>query len=199
MLAVENVHWIDPTSEAWLAFLVERLAGMAVLLLLTHRPGYQPPWGAHAAVTQLALPPLRAEDSQAIVAAVPGTAQLPAARRQEIVVHGEGDPFFVEELAWYAVEHGLSATPVPVPETVHAVLAARIDRLPAEAKHLLYTAAVVGTEVPVSLLAAVAQLPGDALHRSLAALQTAEFLYETRRFPRAGLPLQACPDPRRGL
>jgi hypothetical protein len=110
VLAVENVHWIDPTSEAWLAFLVERLAGMAVLLLLTHRPGYQPPWGTHAAVTQLALPPLRAEDSQAIVAAVPGTAQLPAARCQEIVAHGEGNPFFIEELAWYAVEHSLSAT-----------------------------------------------------------------------------------------
>src|SRR5262245_6476973 len=59
VLAVENVHWIDPTSAAWLAFLVEWLAGMAVLLLVTARPGYQPPWGAHAAVTQLALPPLR--------------------------------------------------------------------------------------------------------------------------------------------
>src|SRR5438128_1106889 len=70
VLAVEDVPWIDPTSEAWLGFLVERLGGMAVLLLLTQRPGYQPPWGAHAAMTQLALPPLPAEDSQAIVAAV---------------------------------------------------------------------------------------------------------------------------------
>src|SRR5207253_1742725 len=112
VLAGEHVHWIDPTSAAWLGFLVERLAGMAVLLLVTYRPGYQPPWGAHAAVTQLALPPLRAEESQAIVAAVPGTAQLPAARRQQLVAHGAGNPFFVEELAWYAVEHDLSAASV---------------------------------------------------------------------------------------
>src|ERR671925_2229165 len=52
VLAVENVHWIDPTSASWLAFLVERLTGMAVLLLVTQRPGSQPPWGAHVAVTQ---------------------------------------------------------------------------------------------------------------------------------------------------
>src|SRR5262249_29388540 len=80
VLAVEDVHWIDPTSAAWLGSLIERLAGTAVLLLLTARPGYQPPWGTHARVTQLALPPLGAEESQAIVAAVPGTAQLSAAQ-----------------------------------------------------------------------------------------------------------------------
>src|ERR671925_2111577 len=73
VLAVENVHWIDPTSAAWLGFLVERLASTAVLLLVTARPGSQPPWGAHAAVTQLVLPPLRVAESQAVVQAVPGT------------------------------------------------------------------------------------------------------------------------------
>ena len=55
VLVVENLHWSDPTSEAWLASLVERLAGAAVLLLGTYRPGYQPAWGAHAAVTQVAV------------------------------------------------------------------------------------------------------------------------------------------------
>ena len=121
VVVVEDVHWIDPTSAAWLMSLVERLAGTAVQLLLTQRPGYQAPWGAHAAVTQLALPPLRAEDSQAVVAAVPGTAHLPAAQRQQLVAHGAGNPFFLEELAWHAVEHGQSPMPVPLPETVHAV------------------------------------------------------------------------------
>jgi predicted ATPase len=129
VLAVENVHWIDPTSAAWLAFLVERLTGMAVLLLVTQRPGSQPPWGTHAAVTQLALPPLRVEESQAIVAAVPGTAQLSTAQCQQIVAHGAGNPFFLEELAWHAVEHGLAPTPMAVPATVQAVLAARLDQI----------------------------------------------------------------------
>jgi DNA-binding winged helix-turn-helix (wHTH) protein/class 3 adenylate cyclase len=181
VLAVENVHWIDPTSASWLGFLVERLAGMAVLLLVTARPGYQSPWGHTRRVTQLALPPLRTADSQVIVAAVPGAAQLPAARCQQIVTHGAGNPFFVEELAWHAVEHGRTTTPVP--ETVHAVLAARIDRLPAEAKDLLQTAAVIGPEVPVSLLQAIAEGPEAALLPTLTQLQAAAFLYETRLFP----------------
>lgn len=183
VVAVENVHWIDATSEAWLASLVNRLVGAAVLLLITHRPGYQPPWGAHAAVTQLALPPLRTEESQAVVQAVPGSAQLSAALCQRIVVRGAGNPFFLEELTWHAVEHGPSATPLPVPETVHAVLAARIDRLPPTATRLLRTAAAIGMEVPFPLLQAIAEQSQESLQQSLEHLQHAEFLYETRLLP----------------
>jgi DNA-binding winged helix-turn-helix (wHTH) protein len=180
-LAVENVHWIDPTSEAWLGSLIERLGGMAVLLLMTARPGYQAPWAAHAAATRLALPPLRVQESQTLVEAVPGAARLPVAQRQQIVAQGAGNPFFVEELTWHAVEHGLAVTPVP--ETVHAVLAARLDQMPAAAKDLLQTAAVIGHEVPVPLLQTMAELPDDALQWCLAHLQSAELLYETRLIP----------------
>jgi tetratricopeptide (TPR) repeat protein len=181
VLVVEDVHWIDPTSAAWLGSLVERLAGTAVLLLVTARPGYQPLWGIHARVTQLALPPLGAKESQAIVVSVPGTAQLPAARCQQIVAHGAGNPFFVEELAWHAVEAGLAATPIPA--TVHAVLAARLDRLLPEAKYLVQHAAVIGTEVPVRLLQRLAGLAEDSLQRGLAHLRDTEVLSETRLFP----------------
>ena len=72
---------------------------------------------------------------------------------------------------------------IQVPATVQAVLAARIDRLPPEEKQLLQAAAVIGTEVPLPLLQAIAELPEAALHRGLAHLQAAEFLYETRLFP----------------
>src|SRR5437870_9101747 len=72
---------------------------------------------------------------------------------------------------------------MPVPATIQAVLAARIDRLPPEEKRLLQTAAVVGTEVPLPLLQAIADMPEAALHRGLTHLQAAEFLYETRLFP----------------
>jgi len=154
-----------------------------VQLFLTQRPGYQAPWGTHATVTHLVLPPLRAEDSQAVVAAVPGTAALPAAQRQQLVTHGAGNPFFLEELAWHAVDHGPSPLPVPLPATVHAVVAARLDRLPAEAKALLQTAAVIGLEVPLRLLQAVAALPEEAIQRCLAHLQAAAFLCETRLCP----------------
>jgi tetratricopeptide (TPR) repeat protein len=183
VLAIENLHWIDPSSEAWLAFLIERLAGMEVLLLLTQRPGYQPPWGTHAAMTQLALPPLRAENSAVILESVPGTAQLPTALRQQLIARGAGNPFFVEELAWHAVEHGGVLSPMAVPETVHAVLAARIDQLPPAEKTLLRTAAVVGPEVPIPLVQALVNLPEDTLQQGLVHLQAAELFYEIRVFP----------------
>jgi tetratricopeptide (TPR) repeat protein len=183
ILVVENLNWSDPTSEAWLASLAERLSGSAVLFLGTYRPGYQPAWGIHAAVTQSAVPPLRAQDSRAVIQAVLGAVSLPAARLRAIVAQAGGNPFFLEELAWHAVEQGGRDNPGAVPETVHAVLAARLDRLSSEEKRLLQTAAVVGPEVPVPLLQAMAELPEAALHRDLAHLQAAEFLYETRLFP----------------
>jgi class 3 adenylate cyclase/predicted ATPase len=184
VLAVDNVHWIDATSAAWLAFLVERLVSTAVLLLVTARPGTSPPWGAHAAVTQLVLPPLRAAESRAVVQAVPGTAHLPAAMHAQIVARGAGNPFFLEELARYAVEHrGDGPTPVRVPETVHAVLAARIDRLAPAAKHLLQVAAVLGMQMTEPLLQAVVAWADGALHTGLQQLQAAELLYETQVLP----------------
>jgi predicted ATPase len=94
-----------------------------------------------------------------------------------------GNPFFLEELTWHAIEQSGGEAPEAVPETVHAVLAARIDRLPEEAKRLLQTAAVIGPEVPVSLLQAMAELPEARLYHGLAHLQAAEFLDETRLFP----------------
>src|SRR5262249_43190952 len=107
----------------------------------------------------------------------------------------EGNPFFLEESVHALVEthmlvgergayHLAQALPtIQVPATVQAVLAARIDRLPPEAKHLLQTMAVIGTEVPFPLLQVIAELPEDTLHRSLTHLQAAEFLYEMQLFP----------------
>jgi class 3 adenylate cyclase len=179
ILAVENLHWSDPTSAAWLASMVERMADAAVLLVVTYRPGYQPPWGTHSSAMQAALAPLPAQESRAVVQAILGSMPLPEARLREMVTRAGGNPFFLEELAWHAVEQGRSNTP----EAVHTVLAARMDRLPPEAKRLLQTAAVIGTEVPCTLLQAIARQPEEALHHSLTHLQTAEFLSETRLFP----------------
>jgi class 3 adenylate cyclase/tetratricopeptide (TPR) repeat protein len=186
ILAVENLHWIDPTSEAWLASLVERLGDVPVLLLATYRPGYQPPWLRHSAATQMALPQLSPRDSRVVLQSVPQATQLPAPLQEAIVAQAAGNPFFVEELTWVAVEHGDRAGPLPLPDTIEAVLAARLDRLPPEAKRLVQTAAVIGPEVPVPLVQRVAGLPEDVLQRGLAHLQATEFLHETRLFPEQG-------------
>jgi tetratricopeptide (TPR) repeat protein len=183
VLMVENLHWIDPTSDAWLASLVERLAGAAVLVLGTYRPGYQPLWGAHAVVTQVALSPLSAQTSRRVVDAVVGAVSLPEVRLQTVVEQAGGNPFFLEELAWHAVEQGGLDTLGAVPETVQAVLAARFDRLPSEAKRLLQTAAVIGMQMTLPLLQAVTELSDAALHTGLTRLQAVELLHETRVVP----------------
>ena len=183
ILAMENLHWSDATSEEWLTSLVERLTGVALLVLVTYRPGYQPPWLAQSYATQVALSPLRAEDSWTVVQSVLQTASVPETVIQEIVTHAAGNPFFLEELAWNVIEHRGQPAPPAVPETIEAVLAARLDRLPPEEKRLLQTAAVIGMAVPVPLLQAITDLAAADLHTHLGHLQTAEFLYETGRLP----------------
>jgi len=177
LLMVENLHWIDPTSEAWLASLIEHLGDMSLLLVTTYRPGYQPPWITHSAATQMALPHLSRRDSLVILQSVPQAAQLPTALQQAIVAKAAGNPFFVEELGRAATQED-ALDPLPLPDTVEAVLAARLDQLPAEAKHLVQIAAVVGPIVPVPLLQRLAELPEDRLQHGLAQLQEREFLYE---------------------
>jgi len=190
VLAVENLHWIDPSSEEFFASLVERLPGAAILCLVTYRPGYRPPWLDKSYATQLTVSPLSAEDSVQIVRAVLRTETVAAPLAQAILAKAQGNPFFLEEMAQTLVEQGtlqrgggkgLSA--LQLPATVQAVLAARIDRLPSAEKQLLQTAAVIGTEVPLPLLQAMVERHEAALQRNLAHLQAAEFLYETRLFP----------------
>jgi class 3 adenylate cyclase/DNA-binding winged helix-turn-helix (wHTH) protein/tetratricopeptide (TPR) repeat protein len=183
LLAVENLHWSDPTSEEWLASLVERLGDTPVVLLATYRPGYQPSWLGHAVATQMALPRLSPCESLVVLQSVPQAAQLPVALQQTIVAKAAGNPFFVEELTWAAVANGDPAATLPLPDTIEAVLAAPLDRLSPEAKRLVQLAAVIGPQVPVPLLQAIADLPEATLHRGLAHLQAAVFLYETRLFP----------------
>ena len=84
------MHWIDATSEAWLATLVERLAGTPLLVLVTYRPGYQPPWLGQSSATQVALPRLTPQESLRVVQGVLQTATVPAAVGHEIVTKAAG-------------------------------------------------------------------------------------------------------------
>jgi predicted ATPase/class 3 adenylate cyclase/DNA-binding winged helix-turn-helix (wHTH) protein len=179
ILAVENLHWSDPTSEEWLTALVEGLAGAAILLLVTYRPGYRPAWLGQSNATQLALPRLTAEDSLRLMQSVPQAEELPEPLRQAIVGKAAGNPFFLEELARTAVEHGREPATLCIPDTIQAVLTARIDRLPPVVKRLLQAAAVIGSDVSVPLLQAITAAPEDTLTGCLRHLQAAELLYQT--------------------
>lgn len=183
ILEVENLHWIDPSSEEYLVALAERLPGMAVLLLTTYRPGYRPRWMDKSYATQIVLPPLTQQESEQVVharlQAMPEASHLVPA----ILAKAHGNPLFLEELARGAVAQAPGQTRWTVPDTIQAVLAARIDRLPPAAKRVLHMAAVVGAEVPVAMLQALTNLPGEALGALLDHLRTAELLYETRLVP----------------
>jgi predicted ATPase/DNA-binding winged helix-turn-helix (wHTH) protein/class 3 adenylate cyclase len=183
LLVLEDLHWSDPSSEAWLGALVERMVGVPLLMLGTYRPGYRPGWLDKSYVTQVTLAPLPDAASLRIVEDVlPSAAQtVPLVSR--LLATAEGNPFFLEELARAVVEQGAEAAVSSVPETIQAVLLARLDRLPTTAKSLLQAAAVMGKDVAVPLLQAITARPEDSLQRDLACLQAAEFLYETRLVP----------------
>ena len=195
LLVFEDLHWIDAETQALLNTLVESLPTARVLLLVNYRPEYQHGWGSKTYYTQLRLDPLSPVSAAEVLQALLGDDPSLEPLKQLLIERTAGNPFFLEESVRTLVETGVlvgehgayrlaQALPtIQVPATVQAVLAARIDRLPPEEKRLLQTAAVIGTEVPLALLQAIAEEREEVLHRSLAHLQTAEFLYEAHLFP----------------
>jgi tetratricopeptide (TPR) repeat protein len=195
LLVFEDLHWIDAETQALLDSLVESLPTARLLLLVNYRPEYQHGWGAKTYYTQLRLDPLPPVSVEGLLQALLGDDASLAPLTPLLIARTEGNPFFLEESVRALVETGVlvgergayslakALQSLQVPATVQAVLAARIDRLPAEDKRLLQTAAVIGTDVPWPLLQVIAELPEEALHRGLAHLQAAELLYETRLFP----------------
>jgi class 3 adenylate cyclase len=159
ILILEDMHWSDRLSAELLASLVEGLAGTALCLLLTYRPGYQAPWMAQSSVTQLALPPLSSRDSLAVVRSVRQTARAADPLVQAILARAQGNPLFLEELTLASMDEAMPPPPIPVPGSVQAVLMARIDRLQEAPKRLLQTASVLGWEFALPLLEAVWEGP----------------------------------------
>jgi len=200
LLILEDLHWIDSETQAFLDSLVESLPTARIFLLLNYRAEYQHGWGSKTFYTQLRLDPLSPPGAEILLQALLGDDISLAPLKQLLIDRTAGNPFFLEESARALCEQGVLVRPAGgvsgqsplltkpltefrLPATVQAVLAARIDRLPTQEKRLLQTAAVIGTEVPFPLLQGIAELPDEALRMGLAHLQAAEFLYETSLFP----------------
>jgi predicted ATPase/class 3 adenylate cyclase len=195
LLVFEDLHWIDSETQAVLETLVEGLPTARVLLLVNYRPEYQHGWGSKTFYTQLRLDPLPQASADVLLQALLGNDPGLVPLTRLLIARTQGNPFFLEESVRTLVETGVLVgergayrleKPLDtwqVPATVQALLAARLDRLAPEDKRLLQTAAVIGTEVPCPLLQAIADTSEEALYRSLAQLQAAEFLYETSLFP----------------
>jgi class 3 adenylate cyclase/tetratricopeptide (TPR) repeat protein len=195
LLVCENLHWIDTETQAFLDSLIESLPTARIFLLVNYRPEYQHAWGSKTYYTQLRLDPLPPMNAEALLQALLGDHATIEPLTRVLIERTEGNPFFLEESVRTLVETQVligepgayrlaRALPtIQVPVTVQAVLAARVDRLPAEDKTLLQTAAIIGKDVPFPLLQAIAELPEEALRGALTHLQAAEFLYEASLFP----------------
>src|SRR2546427_9386502 len=155
-LVLEDLHWIDPETQALLESLVEQLAAVRLLLLVNYRPEYEPTWTGHRSYTQIRVDPLPPASADELLDALVGEAGELDVFKRLLVERTGGNPFFLEECVRTLAEHGvLDGAPgayrlvrpvqsIEVPGTVQAVLAARIDRLGPESKRLLQCAAGIG-------------------------------------------------------
>jgi hypothetical protein len=189
VIVFEDAHWIDPTSRELLDLAVERARSLPVLLIVTFRPDFQPPWTGQPQVTMLALNRLDRRDRTALVAQIAGGKALPGEVVEQIVDRADGVPLFVEELTKSVLESGLlreetdryvldaALPPFAIPTTLHASLLARLDRL-ASVRQVAQIGAAIGREFPYTLLRAVSRLSEDELQASLVRLVASELVFQ---------------------
>ena len=195
LMIFEDAHWIDPTSLEVLGRTVDRLRTLGVLLIVTHRPEFEPPWIGRPHVTALTLNRLGDGEIAALIDGVTGNKALPASIRQDIIERTDGIPLFVEEMTKAVLEAESegdarqTAATVPssalaVPASLHASLMARLDRL-GHAKEVAQVGAVIGREFSHALLAAVAAKTEAELQSALDRLVEAGLLFRQGVAPHA--------------
>jgi class 3 adenylate cyclase len=193
VLVFEDLHWIDGETQAFLEALIDGLASAPLLLILTYRPEYQHRWGSKSYYTQLRLDVLPPEMTAEFLRNLLGEdASLTGLKK---LLSKQGNPFFLEESIRTLIETNVldgergryrlvhTLQELRIPPAVQAILAARIDRMPARDKRLLQAASVIGKDVPYAILQPLSGLREDDLGSGLGQLQEAEFLYQTRLFP----------------
>jgi class 3 adenylate cyclase/tetratricopeptide (TPR) repeat protein len=195
LIVFEDLHWTDSLTLGLLKSLVGALEHARAVLLASHRPDFDEPWAPQARFRRLLIEPLSRASSEELLHDLLGSDPDLAGLRRILVERVGGNPFFLEEIVRTLVETGVLSgqkgayrvvkplAEARVPATVQAVIAARMDRLPADEKRLLQEAAVIGTTVPIALLRAIADLSSEELDLRLARLRAAEFIYETHVFP----------------
>jgi predicted ATPase len=175
LMVLEDAHWVDPTSRELLDLTIERVRDLPLLLIVTFRPEFQPPWAGQQQVTMLALNRLDRRDRTALVAQIAGGNALPNEVIAQIAERTDGVPLFVEELTKNVLESGVSL--VGIPATLHDSLMARLDRL-ASVRLVAQIGAAIGREFSYQLLHAVSRLPENQLQAALARLVASELVFE---------------------
>ena len=196
LMIFEDAHWIDPTSRELLDLIVERVRVVPVLLIVTFRPEFQPPWAGQPQVTMLALNRLDRRDRTVLAEQIAGGKALPDEVVVEIADRTDGVPLFVEELTKSVIESGLlreesdryvldrALPPFAIPTTLHDSLMARLDRL-AQVRLVVQMGAAIGREFTYALLRTVSRLPEDELQAALGRLVAAELVFQRGAPPEA--------------
>jgi len=195
VLVIEDLHWIDESSESMLAEMVASIDGTQTLAVVNFRPEYSPDWEGATGYRSLTLKPLAPDDTRELLRDIAGEDPSLDGLEEPIHARTAGNPFFVEEIVRELVESGSfegergayrllrPVEEAAVPATVQAVLAARIDRLDPAAKQLLQVASVVGKEVGARALGMTAGLTEEELNPALCELVDGGFLYEAELYP----------------
>ena len=196
LMVLEDAHWIDPTTRELFDIVIDRVRKLPVLLIMTYRPEFSPPWVGQAHVTALTLNRLGPRDNAALVRQVAGGKDLPPRLLEQIVVRTDGVPLFVEEVTKSVLESGGlreergayvfdgNLPVVAVPLSLQASLVARLDRI-APARTVVQTSAALGREFRYAVLKAVTSLPDSELETSLNQLVASELVHQRGDVPHA--------------
>jgi len=194
ILAIEDLHWIDKTSEEFLDYLIGFLPTTSILLILLYRPEYTHTWGSKSYYSKIGLDQLSAQTSTELVQAILEGGDVAPEIAGLVLGRAGGNPLFVEELTHSLVENGsiqrkndrfvLARKPseIEVPDTIQGIIAARMDRIEDNLKRIMQVASVIGREFAYRILQAITGMSED-LKSSLLNLQGLEFIYEKQLFP----------------
>src|SRR5215475_10849923 len=178
MVVFEDLHQIDDETQSLLNYLADSIGTSRILLLVNYRPEYSHSWGSKTYYTQLRVDPLGKESADEMLNALLGNDEGVAPLKRFIAEKSEGNPLFMEEIYQALIEEGVLVrngavkitrplNALKIPTTVQAILASRIDRLPAAEKELLQTLAAIGMTFPFPLAREVIRKPDDELNRIL--------------------------------
>jgi class 3 adenylate cyclase/predicted ATPase len=194
LFIVEDAHWLDPTTLDLLTRIIDRIRQMRVLLLITFRPDFKPVWADYSYVTFLTLNRLPRRQSAELVAAMTGGKALPPEVQQAILAKADGVPLYIEALTENVLESGLLAEKhdaftvkgplkgLPIPDSLHALLMERVDRL-GPAKDIAQTGAAIGREFTYELLQATVEMPEGQLRQALDRFVASGLVFQEGEIP----------------
>ena len=194
IVVIEDLHWIDSSSEEFLSYLIDWLAGTHIVLILLYRPEYTHTWGSKSYYIQIGVDQLSTKSSVQLVQNILEAGKVVPKLGELILNRAGGNPLFVEELTHSLLENGSiqkkdhqyvltkEASEIEVPDSIQAIIAARIDRVEDNLKRIMQVASVIGREFAYRILQTIMGMR-EELKYSLINLQGLEFIYEKRLFP----------------